>query len=130
VIDLPFDRISLSVWSNCRVEGCGPLSPFLPPPPPGLNAGMSNEMTQRPDPYHEATFLNVALICDACQAVALESDELAGVPTYPDDGWDTALGNAARERGWDIREDGHAIFGFSIIRPSCANSRRGPPTSL
>ena len=90
-------------------------------------AGMSEEPIQRPDPYHEAAFLSIALICDACHAVALESDELVGVPKYPDDGWDIALGNAAGERGWDIRED--ADFDFSILCPACAIHHRGPRTS-
>jgi hypothetical protein len=86
--------------------------------------GMNDETPPRPDPYHEAALLHIAFICDVCKAIALESDELEGVPIYPDDGWDIALGNAAREWGWEIWEDDHAISGFSIICPSFA---RTPP---
>lgn len=75
------------------------------------------------DPYHDAAFLLILIMCDHCEAT-LESDELEGVPTYPQDGWDIALGNAARERGWAIQENNESIFGYSVACPSCATQRR------
>jgi len=81
------------------------------------------------DPYHDAAFLFIAIICDHCDAT-LESDELQGVPTYPQEGWDVALGNAARELGWAIQENSESIFGYKVACPSCATDRRGPIASI
>jgi hypothetical protein len=78
------------------------------------------------DPYHDAAFLHILLMCDHCDAT-LNSDELSGVPTFPADGWDIALGDAARERGWIIQYDESAI-GLSIACPSCATQRRHTST--
>jgi hypothetical protein len=78
-----------------------------------------------PDPYHDAAFICICLICDNCPdkcKSALESDELAGQPAYPTKGWDEALGNEARRRGWKIEYSGD---GFLILCPHCAKT--APP---
>jgi hypothetical protein len=72
------------------------------------------------DPYHDAAFLFILLQCDHCQAT-LESDELRAVPIYPEEGWNIALGNAARERGWAIRENGEFGLDYSVTCRSCAS---------
>ena len=71
------------------------------------------------DAYHDAAFIYILLMCDDCPAV-LESEELEGQPTYPDEGWDRALGNEARERGWRIEDSGDS---FLVLCPDCAKRR-------
>jgi len=71
------------------------------------------------DPYHDAAFLNTAMICDSCTEV-LDSNDLSGGPNYPEEGWDQALGDAAKERGWIVSEADDAIFGYVVFCPSCA----------
>jgi len=88
------------------------------------NGAGGDEMFPPPDPYHEVAWMHTMLECDSCGAL-LDSDDIEGAPKYPDDGWYEALGNTARERGWDIREDDHGIFGFAMICPSCVINRRG-----
>jgi len=72
------------------------------------------------DAYRDAAFIYICLICDNCPdkcQSALESDELEGQPTYPEDGWDEALGMEAHRRGWRIE---YTDQGFLVLCPQCS----------
>ena len=75
------------------------------------------------DPYHDAAFIHILLVCESCpkgSEATLESDELQGQPTFPADGWDVALGNEARRRGWLIEYNDNNPFAFTVLCPECA----------
>ena len=74
------------------------------------------------DAYRDAALIYCMLICDACPAEhprTLELEELDGHLTYSDDGWENALGDEARRRGWRV-EYSDTPDGFLVLCPECA----------
>jgi len=75
------------------------------------------------DPFLEAVVLNTILICDGCRKAARDEYGPTPVsPTYPDDGWDIALANAAKSEGWTVIEQ---RTGFLVLCPKCSSLEPG-----
>ena len=74
-----------------------------------------------PERYWDAAFARVTLTCNQC-AAKLASSDLSDGPTYPEQGWEVALGNEARRRGWKVS---YIEDGFLILCPGCLR----PPTT-
>lgn len=66
--------------------------------------------------YREAAQVCVLLSCASCDKF-LASGELPAGPRYPDEGWESRLGEAAFQQGWfiDWYKDG-----YLILCPECA----------
>jgi hypothetical protein len=70
--------------------------------------------------YEEAAFLLTALICDSCQATALDPTDLGPGMSYSTPDWDVLLANEALRRGWLIeRTPDHY---YAVLCPQCRSA--------
>ena len=77
------------------------------------------------DPYLNAAFLFVGVICQKCdQAIRDNETPTPITPCYPHEGWDSALALALRVEGWIIYPESGALFELMTICPACAHHVR------
>ena len=71
------------------------------------------------DPFLDAAFLYIAVICDGCSTIRDEDTPTSLEPKYLRGGWDNALADALRLEGWWIEYD-NSEDGLAVFCPTCA----------
>lgn len=75
-------------------------------------------MEEKRQPYHDAAFLYLLLMCDRCDECLDPARDL-GIESFDGNDWHILLGNEGHRRGWKIAEDS-SPNGYSILCPKCA----------